>query len=178
MSSVSSPYGLRPVRHLTGGNIQSNEYPIAVTYTTAIFNGDVVKAATDGSIVLAAAGGTDNLGVFGGVTYTDPTGAQRFSNYWPGTASCTNIKAIVYDDPDIIFQAQSAAVIAQSGTQTCVDLTAYAAGSTRTGKSLCTIDGEASSATTGKTFRVMRIVDSGTYTDVEVIFVEPLPKSQ
>lgn len=172
MSSVSSPYGFKAVRHQTGGEIQSNEYNIAVTYTTAIFNGDVVKAVTDGTIELSAAAFAESIGVFVGCTYKDPTGAQKFSPYWPGTANCTEIKALVIDDPYVIFKAQSAAVIAQSGVGALVDLSTYVAGNTKTGKSACTVDGEASSATTGKTFRVLRIIDAGTYTDVEVIFAE------
>lgn len=172
MATTASPYGLKAVRHLSGGNITQNEYLIASSYTTAIFNGDVVKAATDGTIVLAAAGNANAIGVFAGVTYTDPTGSIKYSPYWPGTANCTNIKAVVHDDPQIVFQAQAASVIAQSGTQTLVDLSTYVAGNTATGRSKCTIDGEASSATTDKTFRVLRVVEGGTYTDVEVIFIE------
>lgn len=172
MASIASPYGLKAVRHASGGNVQSNEYLIAPSYTTAIFYGDTVKCATDGTIVLSAAGDTANIGVFCGCNFVDAQGNQRFSPHWPGTANCTNIKALVYDDPQIVFQAQSATVIAQSGTGTLVDLSTYVAGNTRTGNSLCTIDGESSSATTGKTFRVLRIVDAGAFTDVEVMFVE------
>lgn len=155
----------------------TNEYPIAVGYTTSLFKGDLVQMDTDGSIIRVAAGNVDNLGVFAGCAYDDPQGNHKFSAYWPGTASCTNIKAHVYDDPNIIFTLQSDATgWAAVDVGACYDVSTYAAGSTRTGVSIMTAD-IASVATTGTSLRLLRLVDNGVnvagpYSVGEVLIIE------
>jgi hypothetical protein len=115
--------------------------------------------------------------VFWGCSYTDASGAQHFSNYWPGTASCTNIKAIVYDDPHLIFAIQSDATgAAEADRNNGADLE-YVAGDTKTGISKVNLDVSAGLGTTGKTFRILRLVNDsenewGAYSTVEVIFNE------
>lgn len=181
MANVDAPYGLKPVRHLTGGEIRTNDYPITATYTTAIFRGDVVEGVADGSIELAEAGNVDNLGVFWGCTYVDAQGEQHYSTYWPGTASCTNIVAHVYDDPNIIFAIQSDATgVAAADIHNGADIE-YVAGSTKTGVSKVNLDVSAGLATTGTSFRILRIINdgenvAGPYSDVEVIFNEHVMK--
>ncbi len=56
MANKDAAFGFRPVRHLTGGDIQANEYTIAANYGTDIFHGQCVKAVTAGGIEAAAAG--------------------------------------------------------------------------------------------------------------------------
>ena len=49
-------HGFKPLRHLSGGQIRTNEYSIAIDYATAIYTGDPVKFVAAGTIELAAAG--------------------------------------------------------------------------------------------------------------------------
>lgn len=181
MANTNAPYGFRPVRHLTGGQLTTNDYPIDPTYTTKIFRGDVVEGVAGGTIELAEAGNVDNIGVFYGCTYVNASGEQKFSPYWTGEASATNIMAHIYDDPNIIFQVQSDSTgIAADDLNALADLNGTQAnGSTKTGLSAHTLNGTV--GTTDKTFRVLRLVNdgenvAGAYADVEVIFVEHVNK--
>ena len=177
MANTNAPFGLKPVRHAAGGELMTNDYPIAVGYTTAIYKGDLVEMANDGTITASAAANADNLGVFWGCSYKDPTGAKVFSNYWPGTASCTDIVAHVYDDPNIIFAIQSDATgFAAADVGQLVDIE-YVAGSTLTGVSKVNADVSAGTATTNMTLRLLRIVDdginaAGAYSIGEVLIIE------
>ena len=177
MANVNAPYGLRPVRHNSGGEVRSNEYPITASYTTAIYRGDLVEMAADGSITVCAAANADNLGVFGGCQYDDAQGNHHYSPYWPGTASCTNIKATVYDDPNIIFTIQSDATgWAAADVGSLCDISTYAAGSTKTGLSAVTANSTTTN-TTNLTLRLLRLVDDGVnvagpYSVGEVVIIE------
>ena len=50
MANKDAAFGFRPVRHLTGGEIQANEYTIAANLGHDIFHGQCVKAVTAGGI--------------------------------------------------------------------------------------------------------------------------------
>jgi hypothetical protein len=181
MSNVNAAFGLRPVRHMSGGEIQMNDYQIASGYATAIYKGDVVQQTTDGTIIQAEAGNVDNVGVFAGVSYVDANGAQVFSPYWPASTTATKIHAMVWDDPMIVFQIQSdatgaAAVDVANGADWEV-----VAGNARTGQSATNLDVSAGLGTTGKSLRILRIVDdgvnvAGAYSIVEVLFNEHVMK--
>lgn len=181
MSNVNNPFGLRAVRHISGGEIRDNQYSIASGYSTAIYKGDVVQQTTDGTLIIAEAGNVDNLGVFNGVSYTDANGAPVFSPYWPASTTATDIKAYVYDDPYIIYQIQSdatGAVAADSGNGADWEVVA---GNARTGQSASNLDVSAGLGTTGKSLRILRVVDDGVnvdgpYSIVEVIFNEHVIK--
>lgn len=181
MSNANTPYGLRPVRHLSGGVIQTNKYTIASGYNTAIFTGDVVEGVAGGSIEQAEAGNVDNLGVFAGVSYTDANGAQVFSPYWPASTTATNIVAYVYDDPMIIYAIQSDATGAAAADVHASADWEVVAGSTVTGQSAWNLDVSGGLNTTGSAgttdagLRILRLVDDGdnawgAYSDVEVMF--------
>ena len=80
MANKDAAFGFRPVRHLTGGDLQANEYTIAANLGHDIFHGQCVKAVTAGGIERADAGDVI-LGVFGGCFFTDPTTSKpTFSN--------------------------------------------------------------------------------------------------
>ena len=85
MANKDAAFGFRPVRHLTGGLIRTNEYKIAANYGTSIFQGTPVLAVTAGGIEVADdSSGTPSviLGIFGGCFYTDPTTSKpTFSNF-------------------------------------------------------------------------------------------------
>ena len=107
MANKDAAFGFRPTRHLTGGQIRAEEYAIAANYNTAIYNGQVVGAVAAGGIAIASAGDTQNAGVFGGVFYTDPTTSKpTWSNYYPADTNASDLKATVYTDPMIVFEAQ------------------------------------------------------------------------
>lgn len=177
MPNQNAAFGLKPVRHSTGGEICSNDYPIAASYTTAIYKGDLVEMAADGSITVCAAANADNLGVFAGCEYDDAAGNHKFSAYWPGTASCTNIKAHVYDDPNIIFAIQSDSTgWAAADVGSLCDISTYAAGSTKTGVSAVTAN-STTTGTTNLTLRLLRLVNdsvnaAGAYSVGEVLIIE------
>ena len=99
MANQDAAFGFRPTRHLTGGDITSEEYTIAANYGTAIYSGQVVEAVAGGGIEDAAAGDTQQLGVFGGCFYTDPTTSKpTYSAYYPARTNASDIVAYVYDD--------------------------------------------------------------------------------
>lgn len=181
MANTDAAYGLKPIRHMTGGEIRLDEYPIASGYATSIFTGDPVLQHSDGTLIIAVGtAGTPSVqtfGVFQGVEYTDSTGAVVFKPYWPASTTATNIKAKVITDPNVVFAIQSDAtgVAAADVGQLCdVEIVA---GSTKTGKSGTNLDMSTGSGTTGKHLRILRIIDdgenvAGAYADVEVVWAE------
>ena len=107
MANKDAAFGFRPTRHISGGLIRAEEIPIAANYNTAIYNGQVVEVVAAGSIEAATVGDTQTAGVFGGVSYTDPTTSKpTWSNYYPASTNASDLKATVYTDPDIVFEAQ------------------------------------------------------------------------
>jgi hypothetical protein len=124
MALASNPYGFQPSRHRNGGEIRlSSGYAIASGYASNIFAGDLVKSTGSSilgvpTIQLAVAGDTI-LGVFGGFAnpITLTTGALQMPKFWAAstaTLSGTVNQAMVYDDPDIIFNA----MVSTTGTGT------------------------------------------------------------
>ena len=181
MANTNAAYGLRAVRHASGGDVRPEAYPIATGYGTSIFTGDPVLQHSDGTIIIAVGtGGTPSVqtfGVFAGVRYTDATGAVVFKPYWPASTTATNIEAYIYTDPNIIFAIQSDAtgVAAADVGQLCdVEIVA---GDVKTGKSGTNLDMSTGSGTTGKHLRIMKIIDdgenvAGAYANVEVMWAE------
>ena len=145
MANKDAAFGFRPVRHLTGGLIRTNEYKIAANYGTSIFMGTPVLAVTGGGIEVADdSSGTPSviLGIFAGCFFTDPTtGKPTFSAHYPASTNASDIVANVYDDPRIVFEVQ------HDGTGTAAmnfggfDLVGTG-GSTLTGQSTQEIDSD------------------------------------
>ena len=120
MSSVATPYGLRPIG-MVGGNAAytggtARAFRLTADNTVAIYtNGPVTMAA--GAVNGIGASGTAGtpgtgiaLGVCTGVQFTDPTMKYTlFAQYLPVnciTAGYTNVIVFVNDDPDALFQIQ------------------------------------------------------------------------
>ena len=162
MSNKNAPFGLKPSSKL-GSNYNSEgvtEYKIASGASGNIFSGDLVKMANTGTILVAAAG-DQALGVFRGCQYTDSSGDVIYSPYWPDGTVTSDAVAFVVDDPNALFEVQSAAT--GSVVQTVVGNNAdivYTSGSTITGISAVEISG-----TTAATSAQLRIV--GVSTDPE-----------
>lgn len=175
MGNVNGPVGLKAVRHMTGGCVRLSEYSIASGYTTAIYKGDPVEMTGTGrNIALAAAANVDNIGVFAGVRYVDAQGNQVFSRYWPASTTATDIVALVYDDPETIFEVQCD-TLAEADVGNLMD---WAAGtpSAVTGLSGAYAD-ESTKATTACSLRIQRLVPRvdnayGAYAKAEVTFAE------
>ena len=100
MANQDAAFGFRPTRSLVGGQIRTEEHKIAANYNTAIYTGQVVTAVTAGGITAAAAADVQQIGVFGGVFYTDPTTSKpTWSAYYPASTDASDLKASVYVDP-------------------------------------------------------------------------------
>jgi len=156
MASTAAPQGLKPVKRADG-------MPYAgatTTYlidpageATNIFNGQAVTLGADGFIALAGGTGADittnnlggsgigAIGVFVGCEYQNDEGQTVHSNYYP--SGKLNAKALVVDDPNVLFQAQ----LDGTGAQTIIGtITKFAAvqststGSTTTGNSTSALD--------------------------------------
>jgi hypothetical protein len=155
MANQDAAFGLKPLGKL-GSNVNSEgttEYSIASGASGNIFSGDPVKMANTGTILVAAAG-DQLLGVFRGCRYTNASGEVIYSSYWPNGTVSSDAVAFVVDDPNTLFEVQSAAT--GSVVQTVVGNNAdivYAAGSTADGQSNVEISG-----TTAATSAQLRIV--------------------
>jgi len=155
MANQDAAFGLKPLGKL-GSNVNSEgttEYSIASGASGNIFSGDPVKMANTGTILVAAAG-DQLLGVFRGCRYTNASGEVIYSSYWPDGTVSSDAVAFVVDDPNTLFEVQSAAT--GSVVQTVVGNNAdivYASGSTADGQSGVEISG-----TTAATSAQLRIV--------------------
>ena len=145
MSNPNAPFGFRPVRRLDGAapNYQTNAYLINTANTTKIFTGDAViqDGSNAGYIAVAVATSTPILGIFAGCEWFDSSQQKKvFSPQWTGVTTVVSggtIKAFVYDDPNIVFEAQSAGTTGAAAPQSKVfqngKLSATTAGNSITG---------------------------------------------
>lgn len=188
MATVAAPYGFKPV-NLVGGTPyagSTRQIKIASAYASNLYNGQIVRIATDGTIALMVNVGSaadaftaGTVGVFVGCTYTDPTLKYKlYSQYWPTGTVAADAMAYVVDDPNAVFQVQCAGSLAQATLGANVPLNAVQ--STTTGSTTTGNSNTAVSATTAATTAIsLRIVDfvegpfstvGDTYTDVLVKF--------
>ena len=149
MANTNAPFGLKPIGKLGSGynSTGTTEYDILTGTTGTIYTGDPVKMVNTGGIAVAAAGDL-LLGVFQGCHYTDSSGDKIFSPVWTTLTATSDCKAAVVDDPDALFEVQSAAT--GSVTQTDVGLNGdivYAAGSSISGVSGVKISGTMAAGT-------------------------------
>jgi hypothetical protein len=193
MASVASPYGLRPVNQLGGTPYAgaTRTYLIDPAGTASnIYNGSPVYVNASGYLAVATATGADAttngfptgtantgiVGVFVGCSYYNAQGQLIFSQYYP-TGTTGVIQASVVDDPNVVFQVQSAGTVTQAavGANVFFSTGAVATGSTTTGNSTASIVAGASAVTTTAAFRVVGFpnvqgfsVVGDAYTDVYV----------
>ena len=160
MANQLEKFGLRPYRKLDGTPLvgAQNRYKIAPGDSTAIFQGDLVRPLTNGTVTRAA-GNTSYavVGVFNGCFYNDPTsGKPTFRNSYPGGITPTqgDITAFVVDDPDAVFLMNADEAFAQADLFRNYSLST-ATGNTTTGISEVMLDVSVS-GTTG-TFAVQAI---------------------
>ena len=126
------------------------------SYGTSIFYGDVVKVVAAGTVEKDS--GTTTMtpvGIFLGCSYTDPNSNQpTYSQMWTASTSATDIMAYVCDDPNVVFQAQADATLAQTALGNNVAVV-QTAGSTSIAHSKNAID--ADTIATTKTLPVLII---------------------
>ena len=174
--TVSAPYGLDPVNRVdfmpyAGA---TRQLPIASTYNTAIYNGDIVMIK-GGNIIksnVTVDSTTDNTanhtyGVFMGVQYDNTQLQTVQAQYYPGNASATSAVAYVVDDPMAAFKV----AVTFSGNATVTTANASAVGT-----NMAIVQGTGS-ATTGNSGLSVSVPVSGTGNaaalPVRVIAVNP-----
>jgi len=150
-------FGFRPIGNVSGEkHVAVNEYTITAG-AAAIYAGDPVIAATDGSITVAAA--TNPItGIFAGCKYINAKGELVVSPNYDAPTSPTEITALVYDDPDTIFEVLANADVTAANIGAQYDFV-YAAGSAVNGVSGVTL-GISTLGTTGGAFRMQKITSS------------------
>lgn len=171
MASTAAPYGLKAV-NLIGGQPyagSTRQIPIASGYNVNIYNGTIVSIVAAGVLEIVTTIGSaaspfpaGTVGVFVGVSYTDPSTKQKlFSQYWPAGTVASDAVAYVVDDPDVVFQVQADGAIDQTGLGANAPLAAVqstSTGSTVTGNSNVALD--ATVVTTAAAFRIVDFVNA------------------
>ena len=192
MASVAAPYGLKPVNEIGGlpyaGSTRTFLIDPAGTASN-IYYGSPVYVNASGYLAVATATGADAttngfpvgtantgiVGVFVGCSYVNAQGQVIYAQYYP-TGTTGVIQAYVVDDPDVVFQVQSAGSVTQAalGANVFFSTGAVATGSTTTGNSTASVVAGASAVTTSAAFRVVGFVNApgsavgDAYTDILV----------
>jgi len=180
MPNANAPRGFVPIRHLSGGAIRENKYPIASASANAIHYGDLVKLLDTGYIDVAAAGDTNIIGVFRGCNYKDATGDVRFERRFAAgsaTLGAADVEALVIDDPHVIYEVQ-ANTWALTNNGNNADITATA-GDAVSGLSRHSINMSSAAAATAQV-RILRLAensDPGAFARVECLINEHLLRS-
>ena len=164
--TVSAPYGFQAINRVDGTPYagQTRLIPIASTYNTAIFAGDLVKIVAAGTIEKFTGTTTGSpSGVFVGVQYVNSVSQFTPAQYYPGT-SVTEAFAIVVDDPMAAFKV---AVTAANSTMSSAARAGVGAnmsvlagtGDTATGNSGASVLAGSEATTAGLVVRVIDTVD-------------------
>lgn len=161
MANINSIFGFRPVKGQGAGYtaVGSNEYVIANGESSAIYQGDPVVLNANGSISVGSTAGAELIGIFNGCFYDDPTTKKpTFSNFYPGGVAQDNMKAFVFDDPNMLFEVK---VDDTNGGQAQVgsnaNIATYSAGSSNDGVSNVALDGGSFATSSAANFRVVSL---------------------
>ncbi|NDG32406.1 hypothetical protein EB118_20315 [bacterium] len=157
---IDAPYGFKAINELNGLPYAgaTRQFPIARSYATSIFYGDLVQLQTDGTLILTSYSAASSptsviagaIGMFVGCQFTNPTTRQlQFSQYYPASTAYAN----------------------QSFIGTNVYAVTGVAGSTTTGNSKMAVSGDGPSNGTGNVrvassslpFRVVAVVPETAY---------------
>ncbi len=134
MSSVASPFGLKPAFH-PSGIIRQQLSTITSGLASNIFQFSPVRIDdATGALVPAVATNEQVLGVFAGVEFTGTDGRRRVGNFWESGTVGTEIVAYYVGDPMMVYEIQGDGPIAQANVGDMADYTALA-GNTTTGLS-------------------------------------------
>ena len=193
MSAVASPYGFKPVNRIGGTPYAGSTRSLLIDpagYAANIYNGSLVYIKSTGYIELVSATGADattnswpigssdatgTIGVFVGCSYTNSMGQTVFGQYYP--SGSLNGVAIVVDDPECVFQVQSAGTVSQAalGANFFMTTSAVLTGSTATGNSTASVVVGSAAIQTTAPLRCVGFVDmrgfsvvGDAYTDILV----------
>lgn len=117
MSNLNNPFGFLPKRRLDGGIVGRSgyDYTIADALAANIGYGNLVSRTGTGKNITNAVDGVSGstvVGVFLGCKYRDTRGNVQYAANWisaTATFAAEGAKAIVVDDPKVIFEAQMSA---------------------------------------------------------------------
>ena len=155
MSSVASPFGLKPAFH-PSGVIRQLQSTILSGFSANIFQFSPVAILADGSLGLVAPG-NPVIGSFMGVEWTGTDGRRRVGNRWIANEVGTEIVAYYTEDPYLIYEMQANGSIILENVGEQFDFVALS-GNATTGLSSTALD------TAG-----------GAGTDARIIGVNPAP---
>jgi hypothetical protein len=121
--NLNAPSGFTPVKHGQGGVMRPNnsgDYAIASGLANNIYRGSLVAPTGTGNrIAVVAEGANPSLGTFHGCNYVDTSGTTQFQPKWlSGTVTQTgsDAEATVFDDPELLFDAQVSGVAGLANT--------------------------------------------------------------
>jgi hypothetical protein len=146
MSSVASPFGLKPVWH-PSGTIRQLAGTILSGLVTNIFQYSPLAVAADGTLVGAVVG-VRAIGSFMGVEFTDTDGRRRVSNRWTANTVATDIVAYYTEDPLTVYEIQGNAAVTQLQIGQQFDWSALA-GNATTGLSMVSLNVASAAANAG-----------------------------
>lgn len=167
MATVATPKGFTPVGYLSGRpyNGAFRQIKIASALASNVFNGDLVKMLSSGTIdkegITTASTANAALGVFLGCSYTDPNlNYKVFRNYWPTGTVASDAYAFVADDPNMVFQIQASGALTQTNLGNNIGLI-NTAGSTLVGRSRVAADAATAATTNTLPFKIIGFVEGG-----------------
>jgi hypothetical protein len=175
MSTTKAFRGFIPAR-MKGGSYSNEAVTDMITLTSTgqtgsptnnIFTGDpvVMPGANFATISPYIAATLKSSGVFMGCQYVE-NGEQKFSRYWPGGTSATDIKFFVITNPDQAYYIQAslslsaAELLIVKNYNVTVSSTA-SSGSTVTGQSSYYLDGASGTEATA----AVRVIGKAKYPD-------------
>ena len=159
-NASSTGFGMKPVK-MAGQSANTaglGEYPVAAS-SSAIYNQDLVAAATSGFAAVAAAGTEQLLGSLNGVFYTDATTSKpTFQAYLLGSNTASDIVALVNDDPHQMYEIRSnnAGASAQTDVGNTADIS-YSAGASPNYISRSTLDDSSLSDSASKQVKIVGV---------------------
>ena len=139
MSSVASPFGLKPAFSLSGA-IRQAQGTLASALASNIFQNSPVSIDANGLIIPAASALVGGIvGVFQGVEFTGTDGRRRVDNQWNANTIGTDIVVYFTQDPLLVYEIQGDASVAQTNIGNLADYTALTGNGT-TGLSSVALD--------------------------------------
>jgi hypothetical protein len=161
MANRDNPSGLKVARHARGGLTRPNRYFIASALASNIFRGDPVIPVNTSKRINVATAGARLIGVFAQVLYVNVAGEVKFDKFWPSGQTLQTgsvAEALVWDDPETLFEVQHSGVMAIADVGAFFDVTMATAGNAMTGISGAEADTATLSTADGQ-LRFEQIVD-------------------
>lgn len=137
MSTVASPFGLKPAFH-TSGIIRQLQGTIVSGHPTDIFQFSPVAILASGALGTVAPG-NPVIGSFMGVEWTGTDGRRRVGNRWEANTVGTEIVAYYTEDPYLVYEIQSNDPVPLADVGAQFDFTALT-GNVTTGLSSVALD--------------------------------------